>query len=207
MDIFMSNDKTMNRKIKSGFYLLMVVLGMQFISCSDSFLNQPAKGSLSPSQMASQAGVEQSLIGAYSNLAGTNGSNGPWAVTYTNWVYGSVLGGGSFKSTNSGDQSAINPLASFTATSTNGYLGDQWQNVYDGINRANTTIKILRQVPAGVISAEDTLRIVSEARFLRGFMHLEGVMMWGNIPYVDESIDYGLNNFKIANDESPLPKI
>src|SRR5882672_5568834 len=192
----MLNDKTMNRKIKSGFYLLAALLGLQFMSCSDTFLNQPAKGSLSPAQMASQAGVEQSLIGTYSNLSGTNGSNGPWAVTYTNWVYGSVVGAESFKGSNSGDQSAINPLASFSATPTNGYLSDQWLNIYDGINRANTTLKLIAQVPAGEMSQEDIDRITGEARFLRGLMHLEGVMMWGNVPYVDETIDYGLGNFK-----------
>ena len=197
----------MNRKIKKSFYLLMVVLGTQFLSCSDTFLNQPAKGSLSPAQLASKAGVEQALIGAYSNLGGNDGSNGPWAVSYTNWVYGSVVGGESFKGSNSGDQSAINPLASFSATPTNGYLNDQWTNIYDGINRANTTLKLLEKVPAGGISDADKARITGEARFLRGLMHLEGVMMWGKIPYVDETIDYGLSNYKIPNTEDPMPKV
>lgn len=203
----MLNDKTMNRKIRRGFYLLTAVVGMQFLSCSDTFLNQPAKNSLSPAQLANQAGVEQALIGAYSNLSGNDGSNGPWAVTYTNWVYGSVVGEESFKGSNSGDQSAINPLQSFTATATNGYLADQWSNIYDGINRANTALKLLKQVPAGSIAPADTLRIRAEAMFLRGLMHLEGVMMWRNIPYINESIDYGKGNYKVANTEDALPKI
>ncbi|HMI65424.1 MAG TPA: RagB/SusD family nutrient uptake outer membrane protein [Cyclobacteriaceae bacterium] len=197
----------MNRKIKNTFYLLMTMLGMQFLSCSDSFLNQPAKGSLSPSQLTSRAGVDMALIGAYSNLGGNDGSNGAWSATYTNWVYGSVVGEESFKGSNSGDQSLINPLSSFTAPASNGYLQDQWANVYDGIGRTNTTIKLLNQIPAGGISDADKTRIMGEARFLRGLMHLEAVMMWGSIPYVDESIDYALGNYKVPNSEDPLPKI
>src|SRR6185295_16462729 len=118
------NSKPMNSKIRSTIYLVMAMLGMQYLSCSDSFLNQPAKGSLSPTQLANKAGVDMALIGAYSNLGGNDGSNGPWAVSYTNWVYGSVVGAESFKGSNSGDQSLINPLSSFTAPASNGYLSD-----------------------------------------------------------------------------------
>jgi hypothetical protein len=38
-------------------------------------------------------------------------------------------------------------------------------------------------------------------------MHLEGIMMWGKIPYIDETIDYGLGNYKVGNDEDITPKV
>ncbi|HEY8934644.1 MAG TPA: RagB/SusD family nutrient uptake outer membrane protein, partial [Cyclobacteriaceae bacterium] len=63
-------------------------------------------------------------------------------------------------------------------------------------------------VQSGIaISADDTTRIVGEAKFLRGFYHMEAKMMWGNIPYVNESVDYAKNNFKISNEIDAWPKI
>jgi starch-binding outer membrane protein, SusD/RagB family len=206
----MITDKTMNSKTKKALYLAIAVFGTaQFLSCSDSFLNQPAKGSLSPAQLSSQAGVEEVLIGAYSNLSTGEAGAGPgsWSTTYTNWEYGDVVGQQTFKGSNSGDQSDINPLSSFTATSTNSYLQEQWINVYDGINRANTTIKLLAGLPAGAVAAADVKRINAEAKTLRGIMHMEGIMMWRNIPYIDETIDYSKGNYKVPNTEDALPKI
>src|SRR5258706_525379 len=160
--------------------LLWIVLLVSFFSCSDSFLSQPAKGSLSSAQLLNQAGVEQVLIGAYAALK----CNNAWFGQPTNWVYGSATGAESYKGSNSGDQSDINPLTTFTTTSTNSYIAAKWTAIYDGINRSNTVLKTLTQVPSGVISATDITRITGEAKFLRAFFHLEGYKVFKNIPYI-----------------------
>src|SRR5271154_2170626 len=111
----------MKKFIIKVFYMAVLLMGL---SCSNSFLNVPAKGVLNPSQVLSQAGVEQILIGAYSDLKGSTTANaniGTWATSPTGWVYGGVVGQEAFKGSNSGDQSNINPLSEFTATSTNPY--------------------------------------------------------------------------------------
>jgi len=176
---------------------------LQIFSCKDSFLNQPATGSLGSAQLLSQAGVENLLIGAYAGLKGNNA----WFGQPTNWVFGSVVGEESYKGSNSGDQSDINPLTTFTATATNSYLAAKWTAVYDGINRANTVLKTLAQVPSGQISASDIQRITGEAKFLRAFFHFEGYKVFKNIPYVDETIDYTKNNYNIPNTVDIMPKI
>lgn len=182
---------------------MVLLMSLQIFSCSDNYLNQPAKGSLSTAQLLNQAGVEQILIGAYAALKGNNA----WFGQPTNWVYGSVVGAESYKGSNSGDQSDINPLSTFTATSTNSYIAAKWTAIYDGVNRANTVLKTLAQVPAGDISDADITRITGEAKFLRAWFHLEGYKVFKNVPYVDESIDYTKNNFNIPNDQDILPKI
>jgi len=184
--------------------------GIWISSCSDSFLNVPAKGSLSTQQLLNQAGVENLLIGAYSALKMNGVSAGPvgsWSGNATNWVYGSVCGQETFKGSNSGDQSDINPLSTFTAPATNSYLAAKWGSIYDGINRANLVIKTLAQVPSGVISATDVTRITAEARFLRGYFHLDAYKVFKNVPWIDETIDYGKNNFNVPNTTDIMPQI
>jgi hypothetical protein len=205
--------KTTKRKFIKVLYLLIPMsLGIVF-SCSDSFLNQPAKGALLDSQLQSQAGIEAALIGTYSALKGSvtvPNSPGTWATDNTNWVYGGLVGADAFKGSNSGDQSDINPLTQFVAPPTNSYLKVQWQSVYDGVNRANVVIKTLNSVVKATptaISADDQARILGEAKFLRAFFHMEAKMMWNNVPYVDETIDYSKGNYKIANTEDIWPKI
>lgn len=190
--------------------MMIAMLVLLAFACSDKFLEQPPKGSLSDSQVTNSAGVEQLLIGAYSTLRGSNrvpGSPGDWAQGLGNWVYGSVVGAESFKGSNSGDQSDVNSLASFTATSTNSYLNSQWVSTYDGIGRSNQVLKVLAQVPNDGISSGDRTRITAEARFLRGLYHFEAKIMWKNIPFVDETIDYGAKNYVLSNKDDVWPRI
>jgi hypothetical protein len=167
-------------------------------SCSDSFLEQPQKGSLGDSQAASLKGAEQSLIATYAALKGNAGG---WEGSNTGWVYGSIVGGEAHKGSDAGDQADINPIASFTATSTNNFFNVRWRSAYDGINRANSTLKILAKLKEGEVSADDKTRITAEARFLRGFYHFEAKKMWNMVPYIDETIDYSLGNFKVPNNK------
>src|SRR6267154_3933123 len=155
------------KKIYSKPQLWFTILtSLWLAACSDSFLNIPAKGNLSTVQLLNQSGVEALLIGAYSALKANGPSDGPgsWSGNATNWVYGSVCGQETFKGSNSGDQSDINPLSTFTAPATNSYLSAKWGSVYDGVNRCNLVLKALPLVPAGLISDADVTRITGEAK-------------------------------------------
>lgn len=194
----------MKRKtIVRGLFWLIPILGFQMFSCSDSFLNKPAAGSASTAQLLNQAGVEQTLIGAYNSLKGRDGWNG----SFSGWVFGGVVGQEAYKGSNSGDQSDINPLSTFSAPATNSYIASKWAACYDGINRANTVLKLLAQVPAGAISAADVTRITGEARFLRGVYHFEAIKHFHMVPYIDETIDYGKGNYKVPNSSVIWPQI
>src|ERR1041385_3383914 len=113
----------MKLKFVSKISWMVPALCLVVFSCKDSFLSQPAKGSLGTTQLLNQKGVEQLLIGAYAALKGNNS----WMAQPTNWVYGDVVGQDSYKGSNSGDQSDINPLSTFTAPATNYYTTAKWQ--------------------------------------------------------------------------------
>lgn len=187
-------------------WILLPLLLWIIPSCSDEFLDVPANGSLSTAQLLNEEGVESLLIGAYAALKANSVSAAPvgaWAGNASNWVSGSVCGQETFKGSVPGDQFDINPLSTFTSSSTNSYVSAKWGSVYDGVNRCNAVLKTLAQIPDGNIAAEVIERITGEARFLRGFFHLEAYKVFHNIPYVDETI----TDFNLPNTDDAMPRI
>ena len=170
-------------------------------ACDKSYLEVPAAGALSQDVLANKIGVEALLVGAYSLLdgqgssAGTN--NGPWATSSSNWVYGSVAGGDAHKGSDPGDQNLITPIEQWNATASNAYLDQLWQQRYDGVQRSNEALRVMKL--AKDISAADVTRITAEARFLRAHYHFDLAKFFGNIPYIDESITYAAGNFLVPN--------
>jgi len=170
-------------------------------ACNKSYLEVPAAGALSQDVLANKVGVEALLVGAYSLLDGEGSSagtgNGPWATSSSNWVYGSVAGGDAHKGSDPGDQNLITPIEKWSATAANGYLDQLWQQRYDGVQRANETMRVMKL--AKDISAADVTRITAEARFLRGHYHFDLAKFFGNIPYIDETVTYAAGNYMVAN--------
>jgi len=170
-------------------------------ACNKSYLEVPAAGALSQDVLANKVGVEALLVGAYSLLDGEGSSagtgNGPWATSSSNWVYGSVAGGDAHKGSDPGDQNLITPIEKWNATASNGYLDQLWQQRYDGVQRSNEAIRILKL--AKDVTPADVTRITAEARFLRGHYHFELAKNFGNIPYVDETVTYAAGNYMVAN--------
>ena len=200
----------MKKKILKPAYLLAIVFlsGVWVSSCSDSFLSVPAKGSLSPSQVATEAGIENVLIGAYSALKAWGPSAQPigaWGGNATNWVFGDVVGQTTYKGSTSGDQSDINPLANFGGSSggfapaTDSYLMAKWGSLYDGVTRANNVLQLLAQADTASFSSGTVKRLKAEARFLRAYFHFEAWKVFKNVPYIDESVSYTSTNYNVSN--------
>lgn len=184
-------------------HIMPVVLSFLVVlyACDKSYLEVPAAGALSQSVLANKIGVEALLVGAYSLLDGQGSSagtgNGPWATSSSNWVYGSVAGGDAHKGSDPGDQNLITPIEQWNATASNAYLDQLWQQRYDGVQRANETLRVMKL--AKDISAADVTRITAEARFLRAHYHFDLAKFFGNIPYIDETISYAAGNFLVPN--------
>ena len=171
------------------------------VSCKDKFLEIPATGQLAGNQLSSKVGIEGSLISVYGML---NARGGAIAST-VNWVWGGIRGGDANKGTDPGDFSSINPLQRFETLPT-GDVGGTWQNKYEGISRANATLRLLTTA-APDVSADDKKRITAEARFLRGYYYFDLKKLYNNTPYVDETVDYGTGIEKVSNAADLWPKI
>lgn len=167
----------------------VLVLALPF-SCADDFLEITPNGALDANILATKEGVNNLLIGAYAMVDGVSSNGFGWEAASSNWVYGSIRGLEANKGTDTGDQPDINPIQTYTETSTNPYLGVKWGSVYDGISRVNQALKVLAIAEAnGTISADDAKSFRLQARTLRGYYHLEAYRMWEKIPYIDETTD------------------
>jgi len=178
-------------------FALLIVAGLFTKACGDEFINRPSQGSLSEDVLADANGVNTLLIGAYASLSQTGPGGwgdgihggGPWEVDPSNWIYGSVMGTEAHKGSDAGDQIVINTLGSFNTTASNTFINGKWRAVYEGINRANAVLSVLKDVPEDEISATESAQIEAEARFIRGHFYFELRRFFKNVPYIDEETD------------------
>lgn len=178
-----------------------VTLSLVGIACQDKFLEIPATGQLSGTQLSSKAGIEGSLISVYAMLNGRSER----LASASNWLWGGIRGGDANKGTDPGDFSSINPIQRFETIST-GDVASAWRGKYEAISRANATLKLLASAGTDVSASEKT-RIAGEARFLRGFNYFELKRLYKNTPYVDETVDYAGGIEKVTNTVELYPKI
>jgi hypothetical protein len=161
--------------------MVMAMVMVLVVSCRDSFLEVAPTGSLADAQLATKAGVEGVLIGAYAALNGVFGNRleGP-----NHWVTGSICGGEANKGTDPGDYSSINPMQRYETDPTQGDLSALWRGRYEGVSRCNTVLRLLSQ--AKDVSPADAARIAGEARLLRGHFYFDLKKHFNSIPYFDE---------------------
>lgn len=192
-----------NKKI--SIVTLCLLFGLA-ISCKESFLETTPYGAVTEATLqANETGANSLLISAYSNLDGFSGwDNGnPWGGAASNWTFGSVAGGDAYKGSEANDQPDITPIELHQTNSNNPYLEGKWRNYYDGILRTNQAITAYKKLASTpILDAIKKLRI-AEARFLRGFYHLELTKVFGKVPYITEDIV----ETRIANDKDIMPDI
>ena len=197
--------------MKNKSRLLFLTCGLIwtiYFGCSKDLDSRPL-GQLDEAALQNKSGVEGLLIGAYSLLDGFGNYYFPeysqWSSAASNWIYGGVCGTEGHKGSEKDDQLEIQALEKFTMIANSPYLQGKWAAVYDGIQRCNDVIRIMRKVPS--LKAEDTIEFRAEALFLRGHYHFEAKKMWNKVPFVDETITYGAGNYKMGNEEDIWPRI
>jgi starch-binding outer membrane protein, SusD/RagB family len=188
--------KTTSRHPLLSGSALLIFSAVTLYGCKD-FLEEAAnpQGTLNQLTLANRAGVEGSLIAAYRALEWNNGVGGDWGNSVSNWVWGSVTSDDAYKGSEATDQPSINDIEAYqwSTPGTENYLNQKWRGVYEGINRANSTLRLLKEVSkkAGELTTLQQTSIEGEALFLRAHFHFEGFRMWGNIPiYTEDDTDF-----------------
>lgn len=193
--------KTLTRK-SLAYLTLTVGLVLTGISCSDSFFDQPPPGAYNEAALSNAKGVEGQLIATYSMLDGSYFQD--WGNNYfnqqggaSNWLWGSIRGGEAYKGTEPTDGGDLNAIEAHSVLFNNGTLTNKWTGSYDGISRANYTLKLLAQ--ATDVTPSQATRVEGEARFLRAHFHFELLKVFGVIPYVKTTEPAEL--FALKNDK------
>jgi len=183
------------KKIKFLSVIAIIAGFVLMDACKESFLEITPNGSLDESVLATAEGVDGLLIGAYSMVDGVCSGFG-WEAASSGWVYGSIRGMEANKGTDSGDQPDINPIQTYSETSTNPYLNIKWRSTYEGISRCNSTILTAYAAEeAGTITSDQATSFIRQARALRGYYHFLAWKLWADkttntfVPYVDETTD------------------
>jgi hypothetical protein len=172
------------------------------ISCQDSFLEVKPTGSITNAQLTSKNGLEGTLIGAYAMLTGRGG----FYAGSTNWLWGSILGGEANKGTNSGDQAQVNEIQAYSPQPTNESVLDKYRTCYEGIARVNALLRLLPQADP-TVPEEDKVRMEAEGKFLRAHYYFELKKIYDNVPYIDETVDYGAGINEVGNGADLWPMI
>jgi hypothetical protein len=186
---------------------VLTTLGAITFACKD-FLEQAPQGTVDEATLATKVGVEGSLIATYRSLDCSSSSAGSWGCAASNWVWGSIPGGDAYKGSNLGDQQPINDIETFlwSVGEADSYINQKWAQVYEGVSRANATLRLLDRVVAdnpSALSAAEVDGIRGEAIFLRAHYHFEAYRMFGSnseggtggIPYYRQNdLDYRKTN-------------
>lgn len=189
--------------LKKQFLILSstVALSLVGVACKDTFLEVPVTGQLSIAQLNTKAAIEGSLVSVYSLLNGRGDRN----ASFANWVWAGMRGGDANKGTDFGDGTNFVPIQRFETIPT-GDVAGTWARKYEGISRANTTLRLLATAGSDV-SAADKIRITAETRFLRSLYYFDLKRLYNMAPYIDETVDYGSGIEKVANNTDLWPKI
>src|SRR5438105_6409865 len=179
-----------SKKLLIGMAIVAVAIGVTY-ACTD-FLNTAPQGVLKEEVLLTRSGVEGSLIAAYRSLDCSSSSAGSWGCAASNWVWGSVTSGDAHKGSNLGDQAPVFEIETYlwSAGDVQDYLNQKWSQAYDGVSRANVTLRLLAKVRAEKpqeIDDATAAGIRGEALFLRAHYHFEAYRLWGHIPYYFEN--------------------
>lgn len=183
----------MNRLGKRTLVGFAILTGAAY-GCKD-FLVTPPQGALNELTLGNQAGLEATLVGAYRIIGGmTNFGSAP-----SNWGLASVPSDDAYKGSDPTDQGPqLNPLEFYQWTNGPDYPNEKWNAMYEGVNRANSTLRLLATVPG--LPAGDASSIQGEAIFLRAHFHFELWEIFGNIPYYrEEDVDFRKANLPSAD--------
>lgn len=189
------------------FFAITAFCGLSIWACKDSFLDLPPQGAYSSSSLANLKGVEGMLINTYAALDGSwfeDWSNNQFNQNggASNWIWGGVRSDDAYKGTEPSDGVDLNPIERYEVQPSNPTLLLKWRGSYDGIGKANETLRTLAL--ATDIGDADRKRIEGEVRFLRAHFHFEARRAFLKVPFVDETVtDFAA----VTNDQDIYPNL
>ena len=187
--------KKVNFKILVPVFLALIVM---IVACSKQFLDKPPLATLNPAVMASEAGIQGLLIGAYSLVDGEGTAGDGFASGASNWLFGGVGSDDAYKGSDPTDVADGVGIENWSITPTNGALSQKWNLCYSGVQRCNDVLRTLA-IATGIPATEVTT-ITGEAKFLRSYYNIELKKIFKNVIFADETVVVGKKDVSNATD-------
>jgi hypothetical protein len=161
-------------------FLNLFIWGAALFSCSKSFLNVPIQGG---ETVNTDPALAQKLVtGVYNSLMqgdswGNGDVHGFAFLSVTN-----IMSDDADKGSYAGDQqSVVAPLDDFTLTATNEFAQTLWSGHYNAIGAANQALQALG---TSTLDTNSKVQLISEVRFIRGYLYFNLVRMFGGVPII-----------------------
>lgn len=157
--------------MKSNIYI-SIAISFLLLSCSEDFLdlNPPSSPNVN-SVYKTEADFQQAVVGIYDRMQ--NAYRDIWQLTELRADNGDHLWTG---------YDNIQRIDQFRMDPSDGILNGIWLDLYNTIERANTTLVQLAVSDPQIV--ENTDRHEGEAKFLRGLAYFHLAQIWGDVPIV-----------------------
>lgn len=166
-------------KAYKKYMILLAVTSALSAACGKNFLNRPPEDQLT---------VDNFYATADQVKASTNALyDAPWFGFNTKafWAISELSGGNA--RTYSGD--VVN-FGNFTVTADNQILSDAWTSLFSVVAQSNA---LINNLPARVPASVDKSLVnnaLGEARLMRAVAYFYLVRLWGNVPIIENNLDY-----------------
>jgi len=172
----------MKKKFIYRFLTLATIVGLvSTVSCKKYLTETPLASVSTDAAFSNVASATEAVMGVYARLAGDNGYGIRISMYYT--VDQDEMLGPPNSSAPDNDRRDI---ARYGANASNGQLELPWEQLYQGIERANNCIKYIPKMAAytnGSASDQAALkRLYGEALTLRAQFYFELIRNWGDVP-------------------------
>ncbi len=168
--------KTLDKKS----LIILLFATIIFAACESDFLETKPPSEVMEDFFVTEANAELAVIGCY-DVMGWDGDHNTIP-----FFFGDVIGRDGHKGGDvGGDQDWMDNLINFTYTPDNYILNTAWVNYYIAINRCNSTIENITDMPSEKISDSKRGQFIAEAQFVRAYFYFELVKTFGKVPLVD----------------------
>lgn len=173
---------------------LSVAASVMMTACND-FIDEPPTGVVEKETAFSQP--EKMVTAAYASLGDC------WySYPFNLWPYGDLGSDDCLKGGSGTSDTGYHPMEIWsTLTSTPGELDELWYRLYCNISRCNRALLSLDSYGTEKLGEETATRRRAEVRFLRGHSYFKLVMMFRQVPWIDEQVMLDNSQESVRNDE------
>lgn len=175
----------MKRNIYIGLFLILMIVG-----CSDSFLDNPPKGSVSGDIFfTTEDAALKTVIGCYTPMLDA------WRYQQMRLDIGNMITDDSNKGgSDIGDRRETLEIGIGKPLASNLRFSELWNHRYNAIARCNTALENIDmetpfiQSGGAYVSDQTKARYIAEVKFLRGYYYYDLATAFGGVPIITETL-------------------